>query len=283
MRRTILKWSLLVALMTYAVCITVWANSRAAACRLRSMDIIVESRDNREMAKVTHDGVADALTRKYGNRLVGQPLNTINTQEIESYLEQLRTLESVTCVVTADRRLEVRVVPIIPEIRVFCGGRSWYVNKDGKAVRANPEFFADVPVVEGKFRQGFQPKEILPLVKFIKNDREMKNLVSMIVARDRNNLLLVPRINGHIINFGDTTRLPEKKRMLLTFYRKVMPCKGWQTYDTISVKFRNQIVATRRDKTLLNHGAVEDDGIDLEEATLPEVEHHADSLKQPTP
>nr|MDE7421741.1 hypothetical protein [Muribaculaceae bacterium] len=54
-------------------------------------------------------------------------------------------------------------------------------------------------------------------------------------------------------------------------YRKVLPAKGWNIYDTISVKFKNQIVASRRNKAINQHGLLEDDGIDLEEATLPEV------------
>ena len=54
-------------------------------------------------------------------------------------------------------------------------------------------------------------------------------------------------------------------------YHKVMPYKGWDEYDTISVRFRGQIVATRRDKTLLNHGpATDDNEVDPEEATLPD-------------
>ena len=50
-----------------------------------------------------------------------------------------------------------------------------------------------------------------------------------------------------------------------------MPHKGWEQYDTISVKFRNQIVATRRDKTRLNVSEEPVEEIDLEEGTLPGI------------
>jgi len=55
------------------------------------------------------------------------------------------------------------------------------------------------------------------------------------------------------------------------FYRQVMPYKGLEEYDTISVKFRGQVVATRRDKTRLNHAEEYEEEIDLEEATLPDT------------
>ena len=74
-----------------------------------------------------------------------------------------------------------------------------------------------------------------------------------------------------MVNFGDTTRLAEKRDALKLFYSKVMPYKGWEEYDTISVKFRGQVVATRRDKTRLNVNSEPIEEEDLEEATLPDV------------
>ena len=51
-----------------------------------------------------------------------------------------------------------------------------------------------------------------------------------------------------------------------------MPFKGWNYYDTISVKFRGQIVATRRDKKPLYpfEPIVEEE--DPEAASLPTPE-----------
>ena len=37
---------------------------------------------------------------------------------------------------------------------------------------------------------------------------------------------------------------------MLLFYRKVMPEKGWMTYDTISVKWNYQVVASKRTKAV---------------------------------
>ena len=99
----------------------------------------------------------------------------------------------------------------------------------------------------------------------------MHDLTAMIEARDSRNLIVVPKITGHVVNFGDTTRLEQKRDALKLFYTKVMPHKGWEQYDTISVKFRNQIVATRRDKTRLNVSEEPVEEIDLEEGTLPGI------------
>jgi hypothetical protein len=55
-------------------------------------------------------------------------------------------------------------------------------------------------------------------------------------------------------------------------YSKVIPYKGWETYDTISVKFNGQIVATRRDKSNLINYEMPVEEEDPEEATLSGLE-----------
>lgn len=266
---TVLKWVLLSVMLCYLVWISFWAHSEAARHKCVGIDVRIASATSAD--SITKRGVLDEL-EKYKGKIIGAQLNTINTADIQRYLTSFSNFESVECVLTPGGELRVNIVPMIPEIRVFGPDGSYYVNKDGKRINSNAEFFVDVPVVKGNFTKMFPASTVLPLVRFISSDPKMKDLVAMIDARDAHNLILVPRIHGHVINFGDTTRLAEKRDMLLLMYRRVMPYKGWSEYDTISVKFRGQIVATRRDKTPVAHSEEFLEDIDLEEATLPTAE-----------
>lgn len=264
----ILKWSILALLLSYAAVMGVWANREARTHVCTGIEVKVEG--GLPSDSVTRQGVLDEL-QDYPEKIVGRQMQQINPAEIEKYLASRNTFESVNCVVSPRGKLVVRVVPMIPVMRVFFGDNSYYINKDGKHIETNAEFFSDVPVVTGRFNRNFAPRAVLPLVEYVGSDPMLSELVSMIVAEDKDNLILVPRIRGHVVNFGDTTRLDEKKRSLLLFYRQVMPYKGWEEYDTISVKFRGQIVATRRDKSRLNHAEEYVEDFDLEEATLPDA------------
>ena len=132
-------------------------------------------------------------------------------------------------------------------------------------------FFVDVPVVRGNFNESFRPEYVLPVTRYIAKDPILKNLVGMVQADDADNIILIPRIHGHVINFGDTNRLSEKKEALIAVYRKVLPYKGWNEYDTISVKFKGQVVATRKKKAIKAPQNLDLEEIDMEEATLPEI------------
>lgn len=277
----ILKWGILAFLLSYTAVMAVWANHEARTHVCTGIDVKVEG--GLPSDSMTRQGVLDEL-QYYPSKIVGTQLQKLNPAEIEKYLASRNTFESVNCVVSPRGKLVVRVVPMIPVMRVFFGNNSYYINKDGKHIETNAEFFSDVPVVTGRFNRKFVPLDVLPVVDYISRDPMLGELVSMVMAEDKDNLILVPRIRGHVINFGDTAHLDDKKRALVLFYRQVMPYKGWEEYDTISVKFRGQVVATRRDKTRLNHAEQYEEDVDLEEATLPaDVETTAAGLPAAKP
>lgn len=266
MSKTICKWLILIFLIAGAAVLTLWAGQQAAEAVCKGLEVVVEGGDPRLTASI-RSGVTNEVLR-WDSHLMRKRAAAVNTLDLQRYLSGISNFESVSCLMTSQGKLRVTVVPMIPEIRVFDGDESYYINKDGKRIDANAEFFADVPVVRGHFSRSFPAKSVLPVVRFVRRDSTLRHLVSMFEAHGPDDILLIPRVTGHVINFGDTLDLDRKRRALLAMYRRVMPYKGWETYDTISVKFRGQVVASRRDKSLTLHATPDDEEIDLEEASL---------------
>lgn len=271
MVKKILGWFILVLLVAYVVCAAIWAHAEAAKNSCAGIDINIVEGSTTD--SVTRKGVM-AEINKYPGKIIGEPLNSINTLQIEQYLKGFPQFEDVVCSFTTSGRLKVKVTPMVPELRVFEDSASYYINKVGKRMNSKASFFVDVPVISGKFNDKFSPKDILPVTRFIASDPVLKHLVGMVYAEDEDNIILIPRIHGHVINFGDTNRLGDKRKALVTMYRKVLPYKGWGEYDTISVKFKGQIVATRRNKGSFQPQNLSFDEDDMEEATLPELDYN---------
>ncbi|MDE6273226.1 MAG: hypothetical protein K2M31_09515 [Muribaculaceae bacterium] len=265
--KKILKWSILILLLAYVAGITVWARFEADRHIIRGITISMENGKGLSDT-ITTRGIKASLM-KYPQKIVGVPANTVNTLDIERYLMKINNFEDVKCYVSSAGELKVTICPMIPEMRVFDGNQSYYVNKAGKRINSNAEFYADVPIVSGHFTKNFRPESILPVIRFVNSDEKLKEIVGMFEARGPRDIILIPRIAGHVINFGDTTRLKEKRAALLTAYHKIIPYKGWEEYDTISVKFRGQIVATRRNKAPRFPIEVYEEEIDPEEQALP--------------
>lgn len=211
-------------------------------------DVVVEIANADSSTFVTPVGVKAQLA-KLGINTVGLPMRDINTDKIELALERSEYIEHAECTKCPGGRLLVRATQIVPVLRVFDGDRSYYINRTGKQVEATAAYHADVPVVEGHFTSRFPATRILPLVSTIDHDKELREIVSMYMLGDSNNIYLVPRVNGHIVNVGNLDNLDGKMDKLKLFYHKVLPTVGWMKYDTISLKWDYRVVATRRDKS----------------------------------
>lgn len=264
MRNTIGKWLILIALFAYAICMAVWADAQAAVARCSGIEVQISRAGSFLADSVTSKGVISELAR-FDKNLVGKPINRINTRSIEIFLSKFSNFENVECAITTSGKLRIVIVPMIPALRVFDGTDSYYINREGKRIAANAKFFAEVPIVSGKFTDRFTPRQLLGVADYIAADSVLKHLIVMIKADGPNNIMLVPRIRGHIINIGNAANLPVKFRNLLLAYREILPYRGWETYDTISVKFNGRIIATRRNKELVSHIPEFEENIDFEE------------------
>ena len=227
-----------------------WARWRASADLCS--DVTVEIMNRESSTFVTPDSIKSELKRLNIN-LVGRKMSDINTQELESKLSESSYFDEVECVKWQGAKgpvIHIRAKQIVPVMRVFDGSTSYYVSRTGKRMTAINRYHADVPVVQGHFYKTFTPLKMLPLIDYVESDSLLKSLVSMYTFRDSNNVMIVPTISGHVVNLGDVNNYESKFNKLLLFYRKVMPEKGWMTYDTISVKWNYQVVASKRTKAV---------------------------------
>lgn len=263
---TLVRWLSLIVLVAYVAIMGVWASARSATDVCRGVEVEVNG-DHRNDS-VIKAGV-EAHLRKYINP-EGKTRLAINTLAIEEWIGKLNNLEKVECGFDSRGILLVSVTPLVPEMRVFTPtGTSYYVNAAGKKMDAKAEFFTEVPIVAGAFTSNNPPTQLRSVLRAIQRDKTLSALVTMLEVKPGGDIILVPRIKGHVINIGDTNRLEEKFRNLKAFYAKVLPYKGWNTYDTINLKFRDQIVATRANKNMQTHGSlILEEDAETEEAAL---------------
>lgn len=264
-----------------------WAHQKAADERCVAVDVVIENADSTLF--VTPQGIIEDLGRN-GFKVIGKPMWQIDASLIEEVLGRSDFLEKVECVKAQNGRLLVRVTQLIPVARVFDGDDSYYVNRNGKRMTATANYHADVPVVQGHFTLQYPVTRLLPMIEYVERDSLLSALVGMISVRDSNNIFVVPTIYGHIVNMGDASGYDKKFAQLQLFYRKVMPSMGWENYDTISVKWHGQVVATRRTKAVkvdVPYDASDDEpDLDLQTIAVDDDNHTLAAEKaksQPTP
>lgn len=237
-----------------------WAQGMADKELCTDIDVEVVNADSTVF--VTPQGIKAEL-KKLGVRVIGKPMAQINAHDIEEKLHRSEYLESAECVKTANNHLLIKVRQLVPVLRVFDQDNvSYYMNRNGKRMSAITNYRADVPVVQGNFSDRFPATRLLPLVEYVESDSLLSSLVTMYSVRDSNNIFITPSIYGHVVNMGSLDNYQNKFKKLCAFYKNVLPHKGWEYYDTISVKWDYQVVGTRRHKKV--HVAMQLDSTDME-------------------
>lgn len=245
--KRLIQYSILAVL---AVALTVgifWAREKSRGELCTSVDVEVVNADSTSF--VTPQGVLTDL-KGQGIKLVGKHMGDINASDIEEALKVSPYLENADIVKCQDGKVLIRVSQLVPVVRVFDGEDSYYMNRAGKRMAATTYYHCDVPVVQGHFTHKYPATRLLPLIDYVENDSLLRSLVTMYQVRDTNNIIIVPELSGHVVNIGNADGFENKFAKLKQFYTQVMPKRGWNTYDTISVKWNHQIVATRRVKAV---------------------------------
>ena len=80
---------------------------------------------------------------------------------------------------------------------------------------------------------------------FIMKDRFLKMLIEEIYVDRNGEFELIPKLGNQIILFGSAENMEDKFERLLVFYKKGLSITGWQRYNVINIKFRNQIICSK--------------------------------------
>ena len=91
--------------------------------------------------------------------------------------------------------------------------------------------------------------KLINFVKYIEDDSfwsaEIVQIVASTMSSGDLEIELIPRTGRHTILFGQVDDVEDKLDKLLAFYQKGLSNIGWDSFRTISVKYKGQVVCTR--------------------------------------
>lgn len=243
-RRNVIRCILAILMLIYMGWAMFFTHTRAAQATCK--DVKVAVLDPEQNGFITSEAVSHDMAGLKINPS-GALRSSIDLRRIEGALAGCDNIERVNCVLLTNDTLLVEVEPLVPLLRVFDRNeQDYFINRSGKRMEASELYRIDVPVVTGNFSEAVKPTVVLPYVDFLDAHPEWASLVAAFQVTPRGDIILVPAIRGHVVNLGDTTDIENKFHRLHSFYSQVMPVKGWQYYDTLSVKWRSRVIASRR-------------------------------------
>jgi cell division protein FtsQ len=218
-------------------------------------DVLVSEADIYTIVKLT------------GNLLKGQELGTIDFERIEREIKHQPYVASAQAYMSLDGIVEIDVVQRQPMLRIFNQkGESFYLDGLGNLMPINPSFSARVLVASGyieepllkqvcyltdsvKIIDSLYYKSVMnnlyKVSAYITKDKFLKAQIEQIYVEPNGEFELIPRVGTHTILMGRADNLEDKFERLFVFYRKGLSRTGWNRYNVINIKFKNQVVCSK--------------------------------------
>ncbi len=150
-----------------------------------------------------------------------------------------------------ERDVHIFVTQRIPVARLFeDNGNSYYLDTSLRTMPVSTSYVHYTPVITGipplrDDSTGLACKgEILVLVNYIAQHPFWNAQIAQIAMANKTNFELIPVLGKQRILFGDTSRMDEKFSNLFSFYQQVSNKVGWDKYETIDLRYKDQVVAS---------------------------------------
>lgn len=220
-----------------------------------------------ENAFLTEDELRTRLKRK-GLTFEGQRMEAVDVSSIEAFIRQMHEVESVEVFRRMGGHWDIRLKVRQPLARIFnTSGESFYIDAKGATMNPSPNFQARVLIFSGNIpdhsdtltaddinhndslRSVCLLDDMYRIASYVCHDPFLRAQISQVHRTKGGDFVLIPQVGSHKIIFGSAytdAEVKEKMDKLKVFYREGLPYEGWNKYETINLKFRNQIVCKKK-------------------------------------
>jgi len=196
---------------------------------------------------------------------VGKKSSDIDLNELENKLENIAEVKKATVYRNINGDIHISVLQRTPIVRVMnANGSQFYLDEDGFQMPLSENYSPRVPIVTGHINDPYMPysaleiadnktlaptvksDEVFKLVSFIRKNEFWNAQIQQINFNRHGDIELIPTVGDHLIIFGDLESMEQKLNKLKIFYKGGLNHLDWTLYDTVNVKFRHQIICTKK-------------------------------------
>jgi cell division protein FtsQ len=186
-------------------------------------------------------------------QLVNRKFSEIDFAELEKALEANGFISNAEIYTNFDGVLKAKIQQKTPKYRIFNNeGVSYYISDSGNYMPLSSKFTPRLLVVTGNvpFARNADDEPVnrglKSIIDFILEDEFLSAMIGSIYVNSKKEFVLIPKIDGHKIELGKAVDLPAKFRNLKIFYKKALPYSEWEKYETINLKYKGQIVCSKK-------------------------------------
>ncbi len=212
---------------------------QAVACS----EVKIEVKDSLRQSLVTSQMLKAWLTIEQVD-VVGQPMRDIPTQTIEDALLRHPLVRTAVCYERLDGVIVAEVTQRVPLFRV-AGGSNFFVDTDRRVMPVRSTTAAYVPVATGFITEQMATQELYDFFDYVSHNPFWNAQIVQVDVRQNGELVIVPRVGGHIILLGDLNEYKTKLKKMRIFYSEGFAKIGWKEYREIDLRYANQVIGRK--------------------------------------
>jgi len=249
MIKRILKIGLVILAGVGMILILAFSTEKMSRVKCDELSVIIPD----ESPRFIDETEISRLVAQVEPSLFDKKLDEVNANVLEQKLKKVPEIKNAEVYrhITGDQmhfkgQLVVEVYQREPLFRVLNSEGDFYMDEEGVRIPANPAFTAKVLLVTGDADETFIRKGIIPVVKHVRESDFLSAQIKQIQILPNMELIMVPLVGDQLIEFGDPLHYREKFRNLEALYEQVFNQQGWDLYNQISLKYKDQVVCVRK-------------------------------------
>ncbi len=246
--RVLKDYLLPVAGLAVVIGLIAFVNEKSAVRRCQGLVIDLSNSD--EQFYLTAEDIEKHITSDGMQPLKGKLLADIDLAGLEKKTLEIKQIEFCEAYGDLAGVIHIKVKPYVPYARIVSetGSNDCYIDENGQYFPLSRYHTARVLLLSGSFfnkRPDLsldENQDLLQVIRTVKNDEFWNAQISQLEVSEDKLLRIVPVMGDQKIELGTPDDVDQKLRKLAVFYRQIMPVKGWDTFTTVKVQYKNQVV-----------------------------------------
>ena len=175
-------------------------------------------------------------------------LSEVNVKEIEDIVGKNPYIDSVQVNKDVKGTIYLDINPYIPIARIKTNKEEFYLSTKGTKMPLSKLNSATVILVKGDVSEN-EYEELSKFITTINEDKLLKNHIIGIEKVGKKSFNLIVNKGDFYIELGTLNNFERKLKNLKLFYEQYIDFVGTEDYEKLSLKFMNQVVATKKNHT----------------------------------
>ncbi len=187
-----------------------------------------------------------------GTPIIGSSFKNLDLKKMENKIISHKFVHDAEVYRDIRGELFVNIVQNRPIARIIqSDGPDAYISSEGEVLPISDQYTARVLLISGTGANELIRSDLIDtefgsnlfkLLEIIDTDPFWRAEIAQIEIDHKGELTFHLQVGKQTVAFGQPVEISKKLKKLDIFFEQILPQKGWNSYEMVSVKYRDQII-----------------------------------------